>query len=240
MIYITGDLHGDIERLKAKAVKRLKKGDSLIVCGDFGFVWDGSKAELKILKWLGKRRYNLLFVEGIHDNLELLKTFPEEDWNGGRVRVISGKLRQLIRGHVFQLEGMRILAFGGGEKEDELDEEAPPEGRIEDDLPTLQELDACRERLKGCDNQLDYIVTHQASGAVRQLMNLNSGKERVSYLHRFFDEVRGVCGFKRWFFGSTHQDKYIPPKDLSVFKNVIPIHWEPKPPERNAKKWTTR
>lgn len=35
MIYLTGDLHGDIERLKSKEMKKLKKGDTLIVCGDF-------------------------------------------------------------------------------------------------------------------------------------------------------------------------------------------------------------
>ena len=30
MIYITGDLHGEIERLESKAVKKLKKGDIYI------------------------------------------------------------------------------------------------------------------------------------------------------------------------------------------------------------------
>ena len=57
MIYLTGDLHGDIERLKSKEMKKLKKGDTLIVCGDFGFVWDGSKKEQSVLKKLGKSKY---------------------------------------------------------------------------------------------------------------------------------------------------------------------------------------
>ena len=43
MIYFTGDLHGDYDRFKSKELKKLKKGDTLIVCGDFGFLWDGSK-----------------------------------------------------------------------------------------------------------------------------------------------------------------------------------------------------
>lgn len=42
MIYVTGDTHGDIERFKSSGIHKLKKGDSIIVCGDFGFVWDGS------------------------------------------------------------------------------------------------------------------------------------------------------------------------------------------------------
>ena len=43
MIYVTGDIHGDMSRFQVPAVKKLKEKDVLIVCGDFGFVWDGSK-----------------------------------------------------------------------------------------------------------------------------------------------------------------------------------------------------
>ena len=47
MIYFTGDTHGDKERLSKFALKQLKSGDTLIVCGDFGFLWDESKKEKK-------------------------------------------------------------------------------------------------------------------------------------------------------------------------------------------------
>ena len=82
MIYLTGDLHGDLERFKSKEMKKLKKGDTLIVCGDFGFLWDGSKKEQSILKKLGRSKYQILFVEGTHDNLDLIAQYPLEDWNG--------------------------------------------------------------------------------------------------------------------------------------------------------------
>lgn len=57
MIYFTGDLHGDYDRFKSKELKKLKKGDTLIVCGDFGFLWDGSKKEQSILKKIEKLKY---------------------------------------------------------------------------------------------------------------------------------------------------------------------------------------
>ena len=37
MIYVTADLHGDATRLRTKEIRRLKKGDTLIVLGDLGF-----------------------------------------------------------------------------------------------------------------------------------------------------------------------------------------------------------
>ena len=45
MVYITGDLHGDFSRFSSPAMRRLRKGDTLIVCGDFGFIWNGDKKE---------------------------------------------------------------------------------------------------------------------------------------------------------------------------------------------------
>ena len=40
MVYITGDTHGDISWFKNPKLKRLGEKDILIVCGDFGFLWD--------------------------------------------------------------------------------------------------------------------------------------------------------------------------------------------------------
>ena len=90
VICITGDLHGDFDRLCVPELKKLKSRDVLIVCGDFGFVWDGSKEEQKILKKIGKRRYDTLFVEGCHDNYELLKEYPVVAYKGGKARKEHG------------------------------------------------------------------------------------------------------------------------------------------------------
>ena len=54
MIYVTGDMHGEEERLYSRSMKKLSEGDTLIVCGDFGFVWDGSAKEKKILEYLAE------------------------------------------------------------------------------------------------------------------------------------------------------------------------------------------
>ena len=47
MIYVTGDIHADIDisKLSGKYFpegKTLTKSDYVIICGDFGLVWDGS------------------------------------------------------------------------------------------------------------------------------------------------------------------------------------------------------
>ena len=118
MIYFTGDMHGDKRRFGAWRLRWLGQKDALVVCGDFGFLWNGSQEEKEVLDWIGRRRYQVLFVEGTHDNLDLLSQYPVEEWNGGLVHHICGNLRHLIRGQVFHLQDKTLLALGGGESQD--------------------------------------------------------------------------------------------------------------------------
>ena len=53
MIYITGDTHGDISCFKNPKLNKLGEKDILIVCGDFGFIWNPhDKNEKKNLEFL--------------------------------------------------------------------------------------------------------------------------------------------------------------------------------------------
>ena len=77
MIYVTGDTHGDETRFKQFKKLFPKRRDHLLVCGDFGFVWDGSEKEKKRLARLERLDCMILFIEGVHDNLDLLSACPE-------------------------------------------------------------------------------------------------------------------------------------------------------------------
>lgn len=219
MIYITGDIHGDIGRFRSKELRRLRKTDTLIVCGDFGFVWDDSPKEKKLLRWIGRRRYSVLFLEGTHDNLELLAQYPEADWNGGKVREISGRLRQLCRGEIFRLEDKDVFVFGGGEVDSEEVENRPSWSGGE--LPTMEELERARANLEQKGDAVDYIVTHQPSRKIRQFLDTNH--HDANMLDAFLDEVRKHCSYKHWYFGSLHINKKIPPSETALYDWVVPV-----------------
>ncbi len=223
MIYVTGDIHGDLGRLKNKAIARkLKKGDYLIVCGDLGFFWNDSREERKARKWLFKRKYTILFVDGTHDNLDMLSSFPQEDWCGGKARKISNNLFQLCRGYVFQIEGNYIFAAGGGESMD-MEERDALGSWWEQELPSPQELSEARERLAQCRDVIDYVITHDCPAALLKNLRAESRFANVSHLNLFFDQVSRECRFKQWYFGCYHIDKKFPPHHTAVFQNVIPL-----------------
>lgn len=217
MIYFTGDTHGELSRFKTSAAKKLKKGDTLIICGDFGFIWNESKEELGNIKWLSKRKYQILFVEGAHENFELLEKFPKVDFCGGRARKISENIYQLIRGEIFEIEGKKIFAFGGGDDE-ELDvndfRESPDFVR----LPSEEECEHARENLEKTEKQVDYIVSYDTGFKMRGFLEMESNC--FNNLHAFLNEVSIDCKFEKWFFGCFHMDRRVPPFYYAVYENI--------------------
>lgn len=81
--------------------------------------------------------------------LDLLSQYPQEEWNGGKVRRISGSLLKLERGEVFELEGKRFFAFGGGESP-EMDLRAADGTWWQQELPSVEEVQRARENLAAC------------------------------------------------------------------------------------------
>ena len=117
MIYITGDTHGEFQRFSGK---RFEAGedDYLIICGDFGGVWDRSAEQKYWLDWLAAKPWTTLFLDGNHENYDLLATYPVERWHGGKVQYIRPKLLHLMRGQVFVIDGLRFFVMGGASSHD--------------------------------------------------------------------------------------------------------------------------
>lgn len=211
-------MHGELSRFNDKKIKSLKKGDMLIVCGDFGFVWDGSRHEQAILKSIGRKRFFTLFVDGCHENFDLLKKYPQREFCGGTVRVISGNLMYMERGSIFDLQGWKFFAFGGGQTK-EIDIRRDSKTWYEAELPSTEEVREAVVNIKNAGNRLDYIITHEPPASMKEFLGFEVNQ--ISHMHTFFDAVKNDCTFKMWFFGKAHINKVIPPKYHCLFDDVV-------------------
>lgn len=93
----------------------------MIICGDFGGVWDrdaSGKKETWWLDWLENRPFTTLFVDGNHENFDRLYSYPVEMWNGGKVHKIRPSVIHLMRGQVYRIDGKKIFSFGGARSHD--------------------------------------------------------------------------------------------------------------------------
>lgn len=223
MIYITGDMHGDEDRLYDKQFKKLKSGDTLIICGDFGFIWDGGEREEKILSYLGSRKYNVCFLDGAHENFQLLSKYRQTVWKGGLVHRISGNLFHMCRGQIFRIENVKIFTFGGGESDDR-DMRTEGESWFKEEMPSYAQMSDAIENMEERMQDFDIILTHEPPMLVKSAMLMKLGKpDEVNKLNGFLEEINRNVSFKQWYFGSMHEDRVITPGHTAVFEKFWPV-----------------
>jgi len=114
MIYITGDTHGEYDRM----IKIFKNSDIswtaddyLVICGDFGYVSKRNEAFLNEMDDFGA---TILFIDGNHENFDLLNSFPVEIWNGGKIHKVRKSIIHLMRSQVFKIDDTTLFTLGGG------------------------------------------------------------------------------------------------------------------------------
>ncbi len=236
MIYITGDIHADISRFKNPALRKLRKQDALIICGDFGFIWDGSKKEKKLLRKIGKLPYNVLFVEGSHENYDLLEEYEVSEWCGGKTRQISGRLRQLMRGQIYEIAEKTVFTFGGGQSDDTY-ELVEGQNWWQREIPNEEELAEGLENLEKAGNTVDFVVTYEPPSSLRDF--LITDKTDRNHINTYLNGIFEKLTFKGWFFGKLHINKLIPPKYYAVYDGIVVADStrikKKKEPKRRAK-----
>ena len=110
MIYITGDTHRQIDN-RFSQLENLTKNDYLIILGDFGGIWNGN--DKHFMSFLEKQNYNILFIDGNHENHKMLNEYPIKMWNGGKIHQIKKNIIHLMRGQVFNIDNLIFFTFGG-------------------------------------------------------------------------------------------------------------------------------
>ena len=218
MIYITGDTHGDSTRFKQFKVIFPKYRHHLLVCGDFGFVWNGSEQEKRRLAKLERLNCNILFVEGTHDNLDLLLNYPLEQFCGGKVRRIAKNVYWMQRGELFEIEGTTVFAMGGGESSD-ADERQEGVNWWPAELPSVAEIESARRNIAAARDNVDIVITHHNPRLGLGL--IDEQKQTVNALGAFLSDVARNVRYQHWYFGMDHVDKTISPRMTAVFEKVI-------------------
>jgi hypothetical protein len=220
MVYVTGDTHRDIRYFTPGPLCRdpgWGPGDKVIVTGDFGFVMEGeenSDREKYMLDELGRKDFEILFVDGNHEGFPYLEQYPEELRYGAPVRRIRRNIFWLQRGYVYIIEGMTFLTLGGAASMDKAwrlsycDQHGIPIW-FEREIPSDEELDRALESLRRHGGKVDYIITHTAPKTFfRKLVGRDPSiyDADVSLTRRLY-EIYCEAEFTHWFLGHFHVDQ---------------------------------
>lgn len=231
MIYVRGDIHGNFFEIIQNRIinkKALVQNDYLIICGDFG-IWDNSTSENKWLDRLSKLSFKILFVDGNHENFDILNRLPVHEWNGGKIHKIRENIFHLMRGQVFTIEGKKFFTIGGASSHDisagilELNDpdfdqkyymlrKRNAHFRVnhsswwKEELPSDDEYKEATVNLDKHNWNVDVILSHCGPNSIGKKIPGLEINYRCDRLTDFLEEVMNKCKYKVWFMGHYHRD----------------------------------
>ena len=247
---------------------RMRRDDYVIVCGDFGGVWaydsrydntmsafkpkigldHGETREEKYwLDWLAEKPFTFLFCDGNHENFDRLNSaYPEVDFHGGRAHRIRENIYHLMRGYVYELNGLSFFVFGGARSHDisggilkpyeyptekefkkvyrDLRDHGSP-FRVEHiswwegELPSEGEMERGLRNLALYDWSVDYVISHCAPASVAAAAGFFDRDKLTQYL----EDIREKLRFQKWYFGHYHSNKQILSDYIMLYEQIIRI-----------------
>ena len=92
--------------------KNLSYGDFLIICGDAGICWSPQEFQyfLNLYNDIG---CTIIFVDGNHENFEMLNNMPLVEYKGALMHQIDKHIFHVLRGEIMTLGGKTFLCVGG-------------------------------------------------------------------------------------------------------------------------------
>lgn len=188
--------------------------DLLIILGDTGLEFEKTKENKEFTDKFLSVRKNIALIDGNHENFPYLNGFPEEDWNGGKVRRLSENIVLLKRGNVYNIDGKSFFVFGGcksSPKWQEMGLSYPGEE------PTEEEINTAHANLEKHKFKVDYILTHKYEEIPPR------GKtvcEQLQKLNKFIDDK---VSFKKWYSGHWHRELIIDDKHIVIYDKLIAL-----------------
>lgn len=211
MIWLCGDTHGttDLDKVSEyfevlQLYQEVTKEDYLIILGDVAVCWDGGIGDIYLRDILQQLPCTVLWLDGNHENFEVIDTYPVKEWHGGDVQFIRDDIIHLMRGQVYEIEGKTFFTFGGGLSIDKY-WRIPGQSWWPQEMPTEEEYELGRRNLERVDYKVDYILTHTCPTHVAPMLveKVLPGEEE---LQNYLEEIYRSTECEAWYFGHWHVD----------------------------------
>lgn len=206
MFYIVSDIHGHIRLSWLKEGLQqydLSTDDYLIITGDAGICWNSEQNKM-VMDFYNSLPCITLFVDGNHEDFNILYDYPIVDLYEGKAHKISDKIFHLMRGETFKINNKTLFCFGGGFSAKVLTNTSPI-FVWKEELPIDSEYQNGLVHLKVVDNKVDLIFSHCAPMSIvdsNGFAHYPNDMQLLDYLENIYHKVT----FSHWYYGHYHKD----------------------------------
>ncbi len=175
---------------------------------------------MEILK---SKKYTICFLDGAHENFDILNSYTPYRWKGGNAHKIANNIFHLMRGEIFTFENKSFFVMGGGESEDrDMREEGVSWWKEE--MPNEEEIKNAEDNLEAAEKSVNYILTYEAPAIAKDFLKLHTNQYvNISPLNTYLQILTKDIDYYHWYFGSLHTDLEISKKMTAVFNNIHEI-----------------
>ena len=232
MIYLTGDTHGNFDRIRRFCeINNTTKDDVLIILGDAGINYYLNKRDYKLKQELQNLPITLFCIHGNHEERpDNIGTYKLDMFFDSLVYVEPEfpNIIFAIDGMIYKINNSKCLVLGGAYSVDKhyrlmkgyqwFESEQIPDDRkaeIEDYLSV-------------CGYNVDYVLSHTCPYNTRPVhMFLRSIDQSTvdSSMEVWLQKIADRLTFKHWYFGHYHDD-WDNGKYSMLYTDIIPLGYK--------------
>lgn len=217
MVYLTGDIHGDV-RTALWVIQKydMTSNDVLVLLGDVGLNYYGAdQGDIKRKKLLNKAGIPILCIHGNHEERPFnISSYREADWHGGTV-YFEERFPNLLfakDGEIYDLDGQKAIVIGGAYSVDKYYRLRNGWNWFPDEQPSDKIKEQVEATLNACNWKVDLVLTHTCPQKYVPVEAFMTSLDQSTVDHsteEWLDTIEDQLDYKAWYCGHWHIDKRI-------------------------------
>ena len=215
MIYLTGDTHGDFQRIAHFCARmHTKPSDIMIILGDAGINFSGGWRDLHKKEFISKLPITLFCIHGNHEQRpSTIPSYAEMEWHGGTVYAEEQfpSIMFAKDGEVYDLDGMQAIAIGGAYSIDWI-LRIPWRSWWPDEQPSPEIKSRVESKLNQLDWKVDVVLSHTVPlkhEPVEVFLPGIDQREVDKSTERWLDSIEDRLKYGKWYAGHYHVAKSV-------------------------------
>lgn len=213
MIYLTGDTHGNFDRIANFCARmKTKPTDIMIILGDSGINFYGGWRDQHKKEFITKLPITLFCIHGNHEQRPAaIPTYNEKEWHGGIVYVDEQFPSILFAkdGEVYDLNGMQAIAIGGAFSIDWM-YRIPGRSWWPDEQPSKETKALVERKLEDLGWKVDVVLSHTVPLKYEPVEVFLPGIDQSKVdkaTEEWLDSIEDRLHYGKWYAGHYHTNK---------------------------------
>ncbi len=228
MTYITGDTHGNFDRIISFCKNNsTTKDDILIILGDAGINYYG-KRDIKLKETLKNLPITFFCIHGNHEKRpENIKTYTQTIWNDGVAYLEEAYPNLLFAkdGEVYSFGDKKAIVIGGAYSVDKFYRLSKGYMWWEDEQPSEEIKAYVEEKILALNNKIDIVLSHTAPYKympTETFLPFIDQNTVDSSTEKWLDGIEDALKYQKWYLGHYHINKRIDRIEI-LFEDVVEI-----------------